>query len=93
MLYTFNCANCDKRTTVEITTNARPKHCRRIECLRERRRNQKRFTKRQDMPVKKLKVLSGRICRVCGNDTGPNRDVCPKCLHVISRSISGSLSI
>jgi hypothetical protein len=93
MLHTFKCRNCNKRTTLERYGNALPKHCKRIECVRERRRNQNRFSPRTDLPIKKLKVLSGRLCQFCQKDTGPNWNTCPKCLKTMSRTISGSISI
>jgi hypothetical protein len=84
----YVCKNCHKYTVVKLKTKRKEQreYCRRLECRRERMRNENRRTK-PDYVSSKIKIISGRLCMYCQQDTGPNRDVCPKCHKSRSRSI------
>jgi hypothetical protein len=84
MIFVFICANCNKRT--RLNCYKKPKFCRRIDCMRERHRNQNRYTPRITEKSNR-KISSGISCQLCGRDTGPNRYVCPSC----NRNRSGGI--
>ena len=81
---TFTCQNCKKLTTIN---GERPlKFCKRTACIQDRWRKQNRFSPIQKYPSFRT-IKSGIACQKCGEDTGPNRHTCPKCLRELSHSI------
>lgn len=59
------------KTTSELSTTTTPKRPKNV--------NSKKLYK----SYRKKKVLSGRKCRICGNDPYPNYFFCPTCHHKI----------